>query len=205
MDSLILKIDAATDLPDDLIAAVVTFLERRDPPDPAIGGAAPAGVGLERLGGSAAERYLSVYRAIGERWLWFSRLAMPRTALSALLDDPAVEAFVVTRAGADIGLLELDGRAQDETELAFFGLIEREIGGGVGRWMMQEALGRAFARPIRRLFVHTCTLDHPGALDFYRRSGFRPYRRAVEIARDPRRTGALSCEAGPHAPMLTST
>ncbi len=67
---------------------------------------------------------------------------------------------------------------------------------------MDEALTRAFARPIRRFWVHTCTFDHPGAVDFYRRSGFRPYARAIEVAPDPRLTGALPRMAAGQIPLL---
>jgi hypothetical protein len=67
---------------------------------------------------------------------------------------------------------------------------------------MNEAVSRAFAQPISRFFVHTCSLDHPGALPFYMRSGFKPYRRAIEVADDPRLLGFLPLEAAPHVPVL---
>jgi hypothetical protein len=67
---------------------------------------------------------------------------------------------------------------------------------------MNEAIRRAFRRDIERLFLHTCSLDHPGALDFYRRSGFVAYKRAIEVADDPRLTGALPLSAAPHIPVI---
>jgi hypothetical protein len=67
---------------------------------------------------------------------------------------------------------------------------------------MSRAIERAWAHPIERLWVHTCTLDHPGALAFYVRSGFRPYRRQVEVADDPRLSGALPRNAAPHVPII---
>ncbi|MCY4565611.1 MAG: GNAT family N-acetyltransferase, partial [Gammaproteobacteria bacterium] len=54
----------------------------------------------------------------------------------------------------------------------------------------------------RRLWVHTCTFDHPGALDFYIRTGFVPYRRQIEVADDPRITGVLPRSAAPQVPLL---
>ena len=68
--------------------------------------------------------------------------------------------------------------------------------------MMNRALGLAWARPIRRLWVHTCSLDHPGALDFYIRSGFVPFRRQIEVVDDPRATGLLPKTAAPQVPLL---
>jgi len=90
----------------------------------------------------------------------------------------------------------------EAAELAYFGLVESAFGSGAGRWLMNEAIGRAWARPIRRLFVHTCTFDHAGAIAFYVRSGFRPYKYGIEVIDDPRLTGVLSREAAPHIPLI---
>lgn len=202
MDPIVCPVDAVTDLPAGLVAAVVTHLELRAAPAGAPA-PLPAGLALERLGGGDVDRYLALFRAVGTRWLWFSRLRLERAALAALLDDPGVEASAVTESGADIGLVELDARAPAETELAFFGLVESRIGRGLGPALLRHAVARAFARPIARLSVHTCTLDHPGALGAYQRAGFVPHRRSVEIARDPRRLGLIPCEAGAHTPLIS--
>jgi len=108
----------------------------------------------------------------------------------------------VCEGAQDIGLLELDFRVPDECELAYFGLVADRVGQGLGRGLMREVLARAWHRPIRRLHVHTCTLDHPQALAFYQRAGFTPYRRAVEVAPDPRLTGDLPRTAGAQVPLL---
>jgi len=100
------------------------------------------------------------------------------------------------------GLLELDFREPRECELAFYGLTDRVLGQGAGRWLMNRAIERAWARPLERFWVHTCTLDHPGALAFYVRSGFRAYARRVEVADDPRLAGHVPRMAAPHVPLI---
>jgi GNAT superfamily N-acetyltransferase len=194
-----LDFDGTADLPPGKIAAVVTFLELRRPPDlPCVEGdwtLDPIGPDLDR--------YRALFRRVGEPWLWFSRLVMPEAELRAILSDNRVEAFALRANGEDVGLLELDFRAPGECELAFLGVVSEKIGSGAGRFLIGQAIARAFARPVRRLFVHTCTLDHPGALAFYLRAGFRPYRRAVEIADDPRLTGHLPPEVAPQIPLFT--
>ena len=192
--------DGYTDVPPGKIAAIVTYLEMPAPATPV--GAVSGPLTLAPLGIGDVDRYLTIFRTIGERWLWFSRLALDRDVLSALLAHPDNEAFAVRAGGRDVGLLELDFRTAPDAELAFFGLYDEVIGQGAGRWLMSEAVRRAFVRPIGRLVVHTCTLDHPRALDFYTRSGFRPYKCAIEIADDPRLKGQLPPSAAPHVPIL---
>jgi hypothetical protein len=67
---------------------------------------------------------------------------------------------------------------------------------------MARALERGWRPGIRRLWVHTCHLDHPAALDFYIRSGFRPFKRAIEIFEDPRLSGVLPRQAAPQLPLI---
>ena len=67
---------------------------------------------------------------------------------------------------------------------------------------MGETLGLAWRDGVRRVHVHTCTLDHPAALPSYRHAGFVPYRRAVERFPDPRLTGILPRDSAPQVPLL---
>ncbi len=196
----ILNLDGYTDLPPGKVAAIVTYLEMREPPR-LPGASTPAGWSLQPIGADIA-RYRTLYRRIGEPWLWFSRTMMPDDELAAIISDPRVEAFALHDGAGDIGLLELDFRPEAEVELAFLGLVPGTIGKGAGSFLIKEAISRAFAKPIRRFFVHTCTLDHPGALAFYRRAGFTPYKRAIEVADDPRLAGFLPREAADHVPVL---
>lgn len=195
-----LNLDGYTSLPQGKIATIVTYLEM--PERLAITPLGkPDAWSLQRIDHDH-RRYRALFREVGEPWLWFSRAVMSDEKLASILDDPKVEAYALHDGTADVGLLELDFRSDDEVELAFLGLVPGFIGQGAGRFLMNEAIGRAFAKPIRRFFVHTCTLDSPGALPFYIRSGFTPYRRAIEVVDDPRLLGLLPLEAAPHIPVL---
>lgn len=157
---------------------------------------------LRRLDGSDLAGYRALFRAVGEAWLWFSRLRMADVELARTLTDPQVEVFAVCDGDEPVGLLELDFREPGQCELAFFGLAASHTGQGAGRWLMHEAITRAWSRGITRFHVHTCTLDDARAVAFYVRSGFVPYKREVEIAPDPRLTGELPPHVGPHAPAI---
>jgi len=104
-----------------------------------------------------------------------------------------------------VGILELDNREPNQVELSFFGLVPELAGQGHGNWLMAHALQRAWMRDIRRVWVHTCTLDHPAALGFYQRHGFVPFKRMVETFDDPRVTGLIPAEAAPQIPCLAPT
>ncbi|MCB8821646.1 GNAT family N-acetyltransferase [Microvirga rosea] len=198
--SMALNLNGYTDLPEGKIAAVVTYLRMHRPPSiPGPDEAAPWN--LQRLTGDT-ERYRALFRRIGEPWLWFSRAVMSADDLQAVIGNSQVEAYALSDGTADIGLLELDFRTPGEAELVFLGLVPGTIGQGAGRFLIREAIRRAFEKPVDRLFVHTCSLDHPGALSFYRRAGFEPYKRALEVADDPRLTGHLPRDAGSHVPVL---
>jgi GNAT superfamily N-acetyltransferase len=184
------------------IAAVVTYLRRTAPPEPSTGPTPGEPVRSVVPLGADLPRYRALFAAVGEPWLWFSRRRLPDASLRAILDHPDVAALALVEGGRDLGILELDWRESGRCEIAFLGVVPEAVGSGVGRFLMGEALRRAWERPIREVVVHTCTLDHPGALAFYIRSGFEPYARAVEVADDPRLTGEMGPEAGPGAPVV---
>lgn len=188
-------------VPQGHVATVVTYLEMRAPV--AARPEREAGLELRLVERPDVEWYRALFRKVGaEDWMWFSRLMIGEDALLAVLHDPGVEVYVAERDGEELGLLELDFRAQGECEIAFFGLARAAIGQGAGRWLMNRALERAWRAGVGRVHLHTCTLDSPQALDFYRRSGFEPVRREVEVLRDPRLTGHLPESAAPHVPIL---
>jgi GNAT superfamily N-acetyltransferase len=193
--------DGYHDVPAGKIAAVVTHLEMPEPPSHELPPARPD-VDVVRVGRPSADWYRDLYARIGTDWLWTSRLQMAGAKLAAIIHDHDVEVCALRRAGAAIGLLELDFRVAGECELVFFGVIPAEIGRGLGRFLMAHAIARAWSRPIRRFWLHTCTLDHPDALVFYIRSGFTPFRRQIEIADDPRVGGVLPRSAAPQVPIV---
>ena len=200
--SLSISLDGTTDLPPGKIAAIVTSLEMRARPPVKADPPGTQELALEPIGRDDVQRYLAIYRVLGERWMWFSRLVKPRREIASILADPAVAFFAVRHDGRDVGLLELDFRVAGEGELAFFGLDDSVIGMVAGRWLMNRALERAWSQPIGRFWVHTCTLDHPSAPEFYQRSGFVAFKRGVEVADDPRLAGHMPRDCVPHHPVI---
>ena len=182
------------------LAAVVTFLEMRAPP---AGEIPPSMLSLRRIERPDLDDYRRLFRLVGARWLWFSRLIMDDDALAAIVRDPKVELYtVLDENGRDVGILELDFRESGQCELAFVGLLPELSGKGHGRWLLAEAIRRAWRDGITRVHVHTCSLDHPAALAAYVRAGFTPFKRAIERFPDPRALAILPPDCAPQVPLL---
>lgn len=192
--------DGYSDIPASKIAAVVTHLEMTARPplrDNPLGAWT-----LRKVDTPALHWYRDLHRRFGEEWLWFSRARMNDGELAAIIHAPGVEVYALVVDGHDEGLLELDFREAGQCELVYFGVTAKLIGSGAARFMMNRALELAWSRDLSRVWVHTCTFDHPSAVAFYQRSGFRPFRRQIEIADDPRLDGTAPRSAAKHVPII---
>ena len=193
--------DGYTDLPPGKLAAVVTYLEMRAP-QPASVSTTMSEFATRREEKPDLDWYRSLFRDIGGPWLWFGRLRMTDDELRAVLHHPEIDVFVLSHNGVDGGLLEFDRRHIPDIEISYFGVAPALFGKGAGRALLEHCLPLAWAHRPNRIWLHTCTLDHPRALEFYRKAGFVPYKRSVEIADDPRVAGVLPRGAAPEVPIL---
>jgi len=187
-------------LPDGHLAAVVTYLEIRERPFITV---PESPLALKRIEVPQPEHYRELFRLVGAPWLWFSRLVMDDAHLASIIQHPKVELYaVVDESGPEAGMVELDFREPHECELAFIGLVTQLSGIGHGRWLLAQALRLAWRDGVKRVHVHTCSLDHPAALSAYRRAGFVPFKRAIERFPDPRVLGVLPRDCAPQIPLL---
>lgn len=193
---------AFSPIADGELGAIVTSLEMTS--RPALRALRASELRLERWQAPTAEKYRTLYRRIGEPWLWFSRLELTDVDLLQIIHDPAVRVWaVLDRRGIEVGILELDFRQPGQCEIAFFGLVPELNGKGHGKWLMAMALQLGWAEAgVQRMWVHTCTLDGPTALAFYQRSGFTAYQRQLETFPDPRLSGLIPREAALHVPII---
>jgi GNAT superfamily N-acetyltransferase len=120
--------------------------------------------------------YRALYDAVGRDFHWLSRRKMPDEELAALLGDARIEVHVLQVDGAEAGFSELDRRRPGQIELVQFGLTRPFFGQGLGKWFLQWTIDKAWSYEPQRLWLHTCTLDHPAALPNYLKRGFSLYR-----------------------------
>jgi len=192
--------DGYSDVPAGKIAAVVMHLEMTGRPAPS---PAPSGPWtLRHVERPDLAWYRDLYRRVGEEWLWFSRIRASDEKLAARLHHPLVETHALVADDRDEGLLELDFREPHACEIGMFGVTAKLVGTGAGRFLMHRALELSWSRPIKRLWLHTCSFDHPAALPFYQRAGFRPFRRQIEVADAPRLAGTAPRNVAMSMPVI---
>ena len=138
-------------------------------------------VAIEHVRSPTAALYRELYDRVGRPWLWYERRLLGEHALTALLNRPGHELHVVRHDGNLVGYFELYG-----DEVVFFGLTPDYLGRRIGPWLLDRAIERGFARGSSRLVLNTNTVDHPRALDTYRKAGFRVLRSESTELQDPR-------------------
>jgi len=155
----------------DQIDTTVYYLEMLSPPRRFV--SAPRdGLTVVHVRSPTVPYYRSLYDAVGKDFNWLGRRKMSDEALAAIIGDARNELHVLHVDGMPAGFAELDRRTPDEIELVQFGLMRDFIGQGLGKWFLQWAVDQAWSYQPRRLWLHTCTLDHPAALPNYLKAGF---------------------------------
>jgi len=120
--------------------------------------------------------YRWLYDIVGRDWNWTSRKKLTDEALAAIIHDPRDELHVLHVDGVPAGFAELDRRTAGEIELVQFGLVREFIGQGLGRYFIHWTVERAWSYGPQRLWLHTCTEDHPAAIPNYLKAGFQVYK-----------------------------
>src|SRR5581483_1138974 len=164
-----------------LIEDTITYLEMFARPAVPRLPAPAAKLALIRAEDCPVGFYRYLYETVGTDWLWFERRLWSDAALAAEITRPTTEIFVLYAAGVPAGYFELNAAEARETELNYFGLVPEFIGRGLGAFLLQAAIDRAWSRRF----------DHPRALPNYQRAGFTVYARRQLSFADPRLSGIL--------------
>ena len=121
--------------------------------------------------------YRHCYRTVGEAFHWRDRWDWTDDQITEHLVDPNIQLHVATRDGTLAGFYELRRVPDDDSvEIAYFGIVWAEFGRGLGKHLLSCAVRDAWGLGPKRVWVHTCTLDHARALPNYVARGFVPYK-----------------------------
>lgn len=124
-----------------------------------------------------------LYRYVGAEWQWNDRIPWSDEEWARYVLREELRTFVAYVSGTPAGYYELEKQPGDEVEIAYFGLGPPFIGRGFGRYLLDHAIRTAWDWGASRVWVHTCTLDHPSALQNYQSRGMHIFR--VEEAEIP--------------------
>jgi GNAT superfamily N-acetyltransferase len=127
----------------------------------------------------------SFYTAVGGDWHWRDRLPWTYQRWMQYLDRPEVQTWLMLVQGTPAGYVELEKQPGDDVEIAYFGLLKAFIGRGLGGQLLTAGIERAWDMGARRVWVHTCTLDHPAALASYQARGMVLYETETKIVQRP--------------------
>jgi GNAT superfamily N-acetyltransferase len=155
-----------------------TYLEMTSPGDLRGSADPPNGVRIERVETCPVDLFRFLYAEVGKQFYWRDRLVWSDSQIEEYLKGP-VWTWILYERGAPGGYFELKRHEDGSVEIAYFGLMPHTIGRGLGALLLTKAVEEAWKLSPTRVWLHTCTLDHPTALPNYVKRGFRPFRTEV--------------------------
>jgi len=163
------------------VAVTTTYLEMRSPDALRLARRVPDDMLLVRAGIPSPELNRAFYTGIGGDCFWMDRLAWTWEEWLSWLSRPEVETWVAHQAGTPAGYCELELQPEADVEIVYFGVLPSFAGKGIGGYLLSQVVHRAWSmrKGIRRVWVHTCTLDHPGGLENYLARGFSVFKEEV--------------------------
>ena len=115
------------------------------------------------------------YCDVGGPWKWTDRLVWGDERWRRQIERPEIATWMALLNGVAVGYAELEKQPGDNVEISYFGLLPEFLGKNLGGWFLSETIRRAWEMDAARVWVHTCTLDHPAALANYLARGFQLY------------------------------
>lgn len=159
---------------------ITTYLEMTNPEKLESGIQSAHDVRVERMNSVDLGFYRYLYQSVGENYRWRDRLIMPNSELREILSSSKTHVYVLYVSGAPAGYVELHQEG-NSTEVAYFGLRGEYHGRGLGKFLLNYGLQKAWElESTRRVWVHTCNLDGIHALENYKKRGFKIYQEEHE-------------------------
>jgi ribosomal protein S18 acetylase RimI-like enzyme len=156
--------------------ATRTYLEMRERGALRGSRVADPAVRIEQVHNCPASFWRYLYAQVGRDYRWVDRLPWTDAQIREYLNDPSVTLWLMTVSGAPAGYFELRREDSGATEIAYFGLLPEFTGRGLGRHLLTEAVVTAWNSGASRVWLHTCSLDHPAALPNYLARGFQVFK-----------------------------
>ena len=116
------------------------------------------------------------YKNIGKNHHWIDRLIWTEKKWIEYVSDEKVKTYVLKKANELAGYFELIIHT-NEVEIAYLGLLEEYQNKKLGSFLLSSAIKNSFLKKPKRVWVHTCSLDHKNALNNYIARGMKIYKK----------------------------
>ena len=115
------------------------------------------------------------YKQIGKKHQWVDRLAWNEKDWIKYTSNENLKTYILKEDEELVGYFELIFD-KNECEIGYFGILEEYIGKSFGSYMLSEAIKIAFQKKVKRIWVHTCSLDHQNAILNYQARGMNIFK-----------------------------
>ena len=120
------------------------------------------------------------YKNVGKKHKWVDRLIWSEQEWIDYLSSSRVKTYVLKNNENFIGFFELIFHQEDkEVEIAYFGILEEYHNKKLGSFLLSEAIKESFSKNIKRVWLHTCSLDHENALKNYLARGMKIFKSEI--------------------------
>ena len=117
------------------------------------------------------------YKEIGKKHSWIDRLSWSDNNWINYLNNKGVLTYILKNKEDLVGFFEQNIYIEkNDCEIAYFGILEEYIGKKIGAYLLSEAIKKSFKNGSKRVWVHTCSLDHKHALDNYLSRGMKVFK-----------------------------
>ena len=133
---------------------------------------------LELLDNKNFELNKFFYKQIGKKHQWIDRLVWQDQDWIKHVSNENLKTYILKEDEELVGFFELIFD-KNECEIAYFGILEEYIGKGLGGYLLSEAIKIAFEKKVKRIWVHTCSLDHQNAFLNYQARGMKIFKTEI--------------------------
>tara|TARA_B100001093_G_scaffold309201_1_gene295008 strand:+ start:2427 stop:2930 length:504 start_codon:yes stop_codon:yes gene_type:complete len=118
------------------------------------------------------------YKNIGKNHHWVDRLIWTEKQWIEYVSDQKVKTYILKNNDELAGYFELIyHKDNNEIEIAYLGLLEEYHNQKLGSYLLSSAIKSSFINKPKRVWVHTCSLDHKNALTNYIARGMKIFKK----------------------------
>ena len=120
------------------------------------------------------------YKQIGQKYFWKDRLEWSDKTWTEYVSNEKLSTYVLKNNEEIVGYFELIfHKNKEEVEIAYFGILEDYFGKKLGGYLLSQAIKKSFQLNIKRVWLHTCSLDHKNALKNYLSRGMTIFKSEI--------------------------